>query len=87
MSALTRDDVKVLSTDLSGFRGTAWHIEIAGKHYCISAICNEFGTETMAFAADERGDVTSWTDLVVIHRMDHEACIAELLNTLGGDES
>lgn len=79
MTGPERDDVKVLSTGLKGFRGTAWHIEVGGEHYAISAISNEVGTETMAFAADKDGNVTSWTDLAVVRGQDHEACIAELL--------
>lgn len=78
-----RDDVNVLSTDLSGFRGTAWHIEVDGKHYVISAISNEFGVETMAFAADDQGKVEDYADLAVVRRRDHEACIAALLEYLG----
>lgn len=88
MSTPAREDVKVLSSDLKGFRGTAWHIEIAGKHYVISAISNEFGNEfgneTMAFPADERGSVTGWGELAFVRGRDHEACIADLLRTLGG---
>ena len=78
-----RDGVKVLTTDAKGFRGTAWHVEIDGKHYVISAISNEFATETMAFVADERGQVEDYAELVVVRTWDHEACIAALLNTLG----
>jgi hypothetical protein len=77
---ITRDDVNVLSTSMSGFRGNAWLIEAGGDHYAISAIDNEFGTETKAFATDEDGDVTSWTDLVTVDGWDHEACIAALLH-------
>jgi hypothetical protein len=84
VSEFTRDDVEVLSTDVRGFRGSAWHIKVGAKHFAISAISNEFGTETMAFAADEHGKVESFTDLAAVHAYDHEACIAALLDSLAG---
>jgi hypothetical protein len=79
ISRHVRDDVNVLTTSLKGFRGNAWHIEVGGKHFAISAISNEFGTETMAFAADKDGNVTSWVESAMVHGQDHKACIAELL--------
>jgi len=81
---LTRDAVTVHSTSVKGLRGSAWHIELADKHYVISAIDNEFGQETMAFAADENGHVTSWTEQAVVFSQDHEACITKLIDALNG---
>lgn len=71
----------MLDSHARGWCGSAWLIQIAGKHYIISALADE----TMAFAADRNGRVTSFADLASVRRADHEACIARLLESLGGE--
>lgn len=81
--SLTRADVTVHNDNLPGFHGTAWLIEVGGKHYAVSATDVPYsGPETMVFAADETGQVIDWMDLAVVHTLDHEAAIADLLATL-----
>lgn len=80
MNAPTREDVHVLSSDVKGFSGTAWLIKVRNRHFIISAIA----TETMAFPADSIGEITEWCESAVVHGAGHEACIAALLETLGG---
>jgi hypothetical protein len=82
---LTLSDVTVHDKNLSGFNGTAWHIEADGKHYAVSATVVPYsGPETMVFAANEKGKVVDWTDLAVVHSLNHEAAIEALLSELKG---
>lgn len=88
---LTRDDVTVLNDSItSGAGATQWHIQIGQEHYVISAVdlsvtIPGFRTsETMAFLADEAGDVADWMDLAMVEGKDHETCILHLLDELNG---
>ena len=92
MAELTRDDVTILSTKVRGdHRGDWWHIRIDERFYIVSAVdlpvflAGYRTSETMAFAADETGQVTSWSDLAMVERKDHWACIDQLLESLGGE--
>lgn len=85
MATTKQADVTVLTTDLKGFRGDAQLIKVGGAHFVISAIDNEFGAETLAFASDERSEIEDWTDRAAVHGMNHEACIAALLENLSED--
>lgn len=78
MSELTRDDLRVVSTEVSGFVGTAWLIEIRGRYFIVSA----GDGETRAFDANAIGEVTSWSERTGIDRADHMACIDSLLEIL-----
>lgn len=85
MATLTRDDVNVLNYDVPRFNGTAWHIEVSGEHYIVSAIHGAFDTgrpETLIFRANEFGEPASWADLVNYPDFDHEGAIEELLEVL-----
>lgn len=81
--ALTFDDVTILSFDLSGFQGEAWHIAARGEHYVVSAAnTSDHGPETMVFAGNPDGTVRSWEDLVRVSGLSHKSAIEELLETL-----
>lgn len=93
-NVLSRDDVTVLSTDLPGeHRGDWWHIQVGDKYFIVSAVdlsssMSGYRTsETMAFPADAAGEVTSWLEVGFVDRKDHEACIADLLESLSVGES
>jgi hypothetical protein len=72
------DDVKVISTEVTGFVGTAWLIEIRGQYFVISAV----NGETRAFDANATGYVESWSERTGVDCADHEACIDSLLRIL-----
>lgn len=89
---LTRDDVTVLNTDLPNWRGQAWHIQIGDRFYAVSAVDLDFpglasipghrDSETMAFRADNKGNVIEWGEIGFVPYKDHEACITDLLDYL-----
>lgn len=71
--------VKELDPTVRG--GLVCLIELDGKHYVISSIPSapdHGGPETLAFAADADGEVTSWADLAGGIGMSREATIAQL---------
>lgn len=86
----TRADVTILNDRLPGFHGTAKLIEVAGKHYVVSATVAPFsGPETLVFQADANGQVTNWVEVAGGRgSLNHEVAIADLLNTLaaGGEK-
>ena len=93
MTTLTREDVKVLNNDNAGgpeTRGAWWHIQIGDEYYIVSAA--DLGisfpgyrtSETMAFPADEKGEVTSWGEVAFVPYKSHEDCIADLIGELNG---
>lgn len=96
MTEFTRNDVKVLNDNAGGrdARGRWWHIQIGEAFYIVSAVDLMAGlsmpgyrdSETMAFPADESGEVTSWGEAAFVPYKDHEACIENLLESLNGSE-
>lgn len=90
---LTRSDVTVHSYGAAGtWRGVAWHIEVSGRHYVVSAvdlppIAAGYKTcETAVFPANPDGTVDSYGDLVMLDDVqDHEAAIAELLEQINSE--
>ncbi len=68
--------MEVIDEGLSGFQGVAWLIKQDGKYYAVSKN-NTFdrGDETMIFACDENGNVTSWADLYAGYGEDHQTAI------------
>lgn len=90
---LTRGDVVVHSYDRPDWRGTAWHIEVANRHYVVSAvtlppvIAGYKTCETAVFPANTDGTVENYRDLVMLDDvMDHEAAITELLGQINNEE-
>lgn len=82
----TRADVTIHNDRLPGFHGRAKHIEVAGKHFVVSATVAPFsGPETLVFLADANGEVTNWIEVAGGRgSLDHEDAIADLLDTLAG---
>jgi hypothetical protein len=74
--------VRVLNYGLPDMKGQAWHVEFEGNYYVVSATDVPLsGPETMVFPANAAGEVTDWTELYVIHSIDHEAALFGALHT------
>ena len=61
--------------------GNACLVKIKGDYFIVSTIYSAFdhdGAETLAFAADENGEVTSWTDVAGGRGKSREQTITEL---------
>lgn len=82
MSEFVRSDVIVHDADQPGFDGVAWLIEVGDTYYVVSSICNEWGTETRVFTSDSQGEVSDWSEVVVVYEIGHEAAIRALLEYL-----
>lgn len=94
MTVLTRADVAVLNDNAGGpnSRGHWWHIQIGEDFYIVSAV--DLGaagvipgyrtSETMAFPADAKAEVTSWGEVAFVPYKSHEDCITDLIGELNG---
>jgi hypothetical protein len=69
----------VITTNMPGWIGGAWHIHINHRHFIVFPT----GEETMALPADVHGTVRG-LDPVVVPGDDYEGCIAALLRKLAG---
>jgi hypothetical protein len=85
----TRADVLVHSRTAPGWHGEAWHVEIGGLHYAVSAvdlppvIAGYKSCETAVFPARTDGTVEDYGDLVMLDDVkDHEVAIAHLIDQL-----
>jgi hypothetical protein len=59
-----------------------------GQHYIVSGVSAMFSRwEVLVFPADEKGEVTSWTEVAGGRGISHEDAIADLEMALAGDEA
>jgi hypothetical protein len=69
------------STNLPGWQGHAWHVEVDGEHFVVSGVDAMFsGWEVLAFPADKNGEVTDWLEVAGWRgpSATHEAVVAAL---------
>lgn len=66
--------------NIEGWRGDASLYKCGDVYFIVSAVNNVFAHETMAFAADEHGNLTDgWMDVACIDGvMDHKSLLQQM---------
>lgn len=74
-------DVEIVKDSLPGFNGSAALVRRGSDYFVVSSIGTAFDTgrpETMAFRADDSGNITSWMDVAGGTYATRESVIADL---------
>lgn len=71
--------VEIVKPNLEGFTGNAMLVKRGEEYFVVSSVVAMFtGFETLVFAADSEGNVTSWTEVAGGRGMYQEEAIQQL---------